>query len=72
MDSIQKHWKPIAAGLVATSLAAYLVYINRSVKAHAELKDINTQKAALAANPDQWPKLRRIIDFKAPSNDQKK
>ena len=62
MDSIQKHWKPLALGVAATALAAYLLYNNS--KATAVCQDVDS----LAANLDAsvWPKLRLVIDSSAP------
>ena len=61
MEQIKQHWPKIAVGAVAIALGVYM--LSRQSKEQAAVQDIKEQIKAI--KPNEWPKMRRVIDYSA-------
>lgn len=60
MEDIKKHWKPIAIGVTALSLAFLTYYYSRDEKQHALVQDVEQLSKKIDAQ--EWPSMHRIVD----------
>ena len=60
MEDIKKHWKPIALGVTAATVAALAFYYTRDNKQHAQVQDV--EAAGKSVDSQEWPDMYRIVD----------
>lgn len=59
MEDIKKHWKPIALGVTAATLALLAYYYSREDKQHALVQDLEVASKLISS---EWPNMHRIVD----------
>ena len=70
MDQVNKHWKPLAVGLTAATVAGLaFYYMSSSKKEQAMVEDI--EEAVKAVSGKDWPNMNRIVDPSKTKNEEK-
>jgi hypothetical protein len=69
MDQVNKHWKPLAAGVTAVAMAGLVYYyLVKETSVHQMIEDVEETSKAVSA--DTWPNMHRIIDPELSKVDQ--